>query len=120
VEELFTVVAKSQKLKLAKEIVNFIRKQLGTRPVTGSDAEAILSRARESAVLAKRDNDVRVEDLREAVENFIDPLDQRLLEFQDLAAVLACSNKHFLPPRYLDNREALTMRFNELRLSYGR
>jgi AAA+ superfamily predicted ATPase len=120
VEELFTIVAKSQKLSLSPEIVAFIRAQLGASQITGSDADAILCRARESAVLAKRDSDVRVEDLREAVENFIDPLDQRLLEFQDLAAVLACSNKRFLPPRYQENRESLALRFGELKLSYGR
>ena len=41
-----------------------------------------------------------VEDLREAVDSFIDPLDENLLALQELAAVLACSDRRFLPERH--------------------
>ena len=57
--------------------------QLGERPLTGSDVEAILIRAKERAVLASRDNDVQLTDLEEAVNSFIDPLDPALLALQD-------------------------------------
>jgi AAA+ superfamily predicted ATPase len=98
--ELFQVIAESRKLKLGDALAAFARESLGTRALTGSDVEAILVRAQERAVLAKRDGDVQLEDLRAAVESFIDPLDADLLAAQELAAVLACSDRRFLPSRY--------------------
>jgi hypothetical protein len=59
-----------------------------------------LVRAKERAVLASRDADVQLGDLREAVDSFIDPLDPDLLALQELAAVLACSDRRFLPEKY--------------------
>jgi hypothetical protein len=59
--------------------------------------EAILTRAKERAVLASRDDDVQKADVEEAVHSFIDPLDPNLLALQELAAVLACSDRRYLP-----------------------
>ncbi len=98
--ELFQVIAVSRKLKLGEALAAFARENLGARALTGSDVEAILVRAEERAVLAKRDGDVQLDDLRAAVESFIDPLDADLLAAQELAAVLACSDRRFLPARY--------------------
>ena len=67
-----------------------------------SDVDAILTRALERAVLAGRDADLRKEDMAEAVESFIDPLDPDQLVMQELAAVQACSDRRFLPERYRD------------------
>jgi len=100
VVELFTVIARVKKISLSEEIANYVRAELGARPLTGSDVEAILIRAKERAVLAKRDADVQLGDLREAVDSFIDPLDARLLAYQELSAVLACSDRRFLPEKY--------------------
>jgi SpoVK/Ycf46/Vps4 family AAA+-type ATPase len=97
---LFTTIAKVKKVNLNEAIVTYIREQLGARPLTGSDVEAVLIRARERAVLAKRDDDVQLADLQEAVNSFIDPLDPDLLRLQELAAVLACSDRRFLPKTY--------------------
>jgi hypothetical protein len=44
---------------------------------------------------------VRREDLEDAVNSFIDALDPDLLALQELAAVLACSDKRYLPERYV-------------------
>jgi hypothetical protein len=94
---------------------------LGDRPLTGSDVEAILTRAKERAVLAKRDDDVRLADLEEAVNSFIDPLDPALLALQELAAVLACSDRRYLPDRYRDaDRAALLEQFAQLKVRAGR
>lgn len=98
--ELFTVVAASRKLALPPEVLDYIRQALGARPLTGSDAEAILVRAQERAVLAKRDAALQLEDMITAVDDFIDPLDERLLLLQELAAVLACSDRRYLPGKY--------------------
>src|SRR4030095_2054404 len=73
--ELFTVVSKVKKIALAGEIKAYICEQLVSRPLTGSDVEAILTRSKERAVLAKRDDDVQLVDVEEAVHSFIDPLD---------------------------------------------
>ncbi|MBM3852822.1 MAG: ATP-binding protein [Verrucomicrobia bacterium] len=100
VAELFTVIARVKKIALNDDILAYVRAELGARPLTGSDVEAILVRAKERAVLASRDSDVQLADLREAVDSFIDPLDPDLLALQELAAVLACSDRRFLPEKY--------------------
>ncbi|MBN1424779.1 ATP-binding protein [Candidatus Fermentibacteria bacterium] len=100
VGELFSVIAKSRKVDLSDEVQAYVRATLGALPLTGSDVESIINRARERAVLAQRDDDVHVEDLQDAVDSFIDPLDPQLLALQELAAVLATSDRRYLPPRY--------------------
>jgi SpoVK/Ycf46/Vps4 family AAA+-type ATPase len=114
--ELFSVVARSQKLALAEPLLAYIREKLGDRPLTGSDVEAVLVRARERAVLAKRDDTLALEDLQTAVDAFIDPLDENLLALQECAAVLACSDRRFLPERYRDaDRSALRTTYDQAR-----
>jgi AAA+ superfamily predicted ATPase len=98
--ELFTVIARVRRIALGDDTLAYIRGELGSRPLTGSDVEAILIRAKERAVLASRDQDVQVDDVRGAVDAFIDPLDARLVAYQELVAVLACSDRRFLPPKY--------------------
>lgn len=121
VVELFTVVARVRKITLAPETVAFIRAELGGRPLTGSDVEAILIRAKERAVLARRDHDVQLGDVRDAVASFIDPLDPDLLALQELAAVLACSDRRFLPVKYRDlPRGEVIAAYTHARESVGR
>jgi SpoVK/Ycf46/Vps4 family AAA+-type ATPase len=118
---LFTTIAKVKKITLSEAILTYIREQLGNRALTGSDVEAILIRARERAVLAKRDDDVQLTDLQEAVNSFIDPLDPDLLRLQELAAVLACSDRRFLPETYQSaDRGLLLEEFARLKLRAGR
>ncbi len=98
--ELFSTIARAKKIELSDAIQAFVRTELGPRPLTGSDVEAIVIRAKERAVLAQRDQDVQLEDIQEAVRSFIDPLDPNLLTLQELAAVLACSDTRYLPDQY--------------------
>lgn len=108
--ELFTVIARVKKIALSPETLAYVRTELGARPLTGSDVEAILVRAKERAVLALRDADVQLADVRGAVDAFIDPLDSNLLALQELAAVLACSDRRFLPEKYQHaSRETLAL-----------
>jgi hypothetical protein len=73
-----------------------------------------LIRAKERAVLAKRDNDVQRTDLEEAVGSFVDPLDPNLLALQELAAVLACSDLRYLPDQYRSrDRGELLLEFRQ-------
>jgi AAA+ superfamily predicted ATPase len=117
---LFTTIAKVKKIALGDPILAYVREHLGSRPLTGSDVEAILIRARERAVLDKRDDDVQLRDLQEAVNSFIDPLDPDLLRLQELAAVLACSDRRFLPEAFQNvDRGLLLEEFARLKLRAG-
>ncbi len=119
--DLFTTVARSKKIPLDESLIAYVRQNLGSRPLTGSDVESILIRAKERAVLAKRDSEVQRGDLQEAVESFIDPLDPQLLALQELAAVLACSDRRYLPEHYRDtDRKALLDQFALLKARLGR
>lgn len=121
IAELFNTVARSRKIALNDAITAYIRECLGARPLTGSDVEAILVRAQERAVLAGHDTDVRREDLEDAVNSFIDALDPDLLALQELAAVLACSDKRYLPERYAgSDRSQLLQTFGQLKQRLGR
>ena len=121
VADLFSVVAKVKKITLAEGVIAYIREALGTRPLTGSDVEALMTRAKEQAVLASRDNDVQKDDLETVVNAFIDPLDAHQLTMQELAAVLACSDRRYLPERYATaDRAALLEEFSHLALRAGR
>ena len=119
--ELFKTVAKVKNITLSEGILNYVRENLGSRPLTGSDVESIVIRGKERAVLAKRDNDVQREDLEEAVSSFIDPLDPDLLALQELAAVLACSDRRYLPDHYLNADRAKCLEdFARFKIRSGR
>ena len=119
--DLFSTIARVRNISLGKPSLKFIRENLGPRPLTGSDVEAILIRAKERAVLAKRDDDVQRADFEEAVNSFIDPLDPDLLRLQELAAVLACSDRRYLPEQYAESdRGELLQEFSNLRVRAGR
>jgi hypothetical protein len=119
--ELVTTIAKVKKIALNQPILDYIRQTIGTRPLTGSDVESILVRAKENAVLAQRDNEVNRADLEDAVVSFIDPLDPNLLSLQELAAVLACSDRRYLPEHYRNSDRALLLEdFARLKLRLGR
>jgi ATP-dependent 26S proteasome regulatory subunit len=114
--DLFQTVTKSKKMGLSAEISKFIEQSMGTKPLTGSDVDSVITRAKEIAVLKKRDNDIQVCDMEEAIGSFIDALDPGLIRLQELAAVLACSDARFLPDQYkAADRTALTLEFNRLR-----
>lgn len=120
VVELFTVIARGQGLTLTPQLLAYVREALGERPLTGSDIEAILVRARERAVLAGETGQLSLADLTTAVDTFIDPLDENLLALQELAAVLACSDRRFLPPRYMDtDRSKLRAAYDHARRTIG-
>jgi AAA+ superfamily predicted ATPase len=115
--ELFSTVARLKKIPLTDTLKTHIRENMGNHPLTGSDVESILTRAKERAVLAGRDDDVQLGDLQDAVDSFIDPLDPDLLALQELAAVLACSDRRYLPDAYRSADRALLMRqYAELKL----
>jgi hypothetical protein len=59
--------------------------------------------------------------MEQAVTSFIDPLDPALLELQELAAVIACSDRRFLPELFASaDRSSLVERFNRIKATLGR
>jgi AAA+ superfamily predicted ATPase len=119
--DLFSTVAKVKGMLLTEPILAYIKESLGSRPLTGSDVESILMRGKEKAVLAKRDTDVQRADLEESVSSFIDPLDPELLALQELAAVLACSDRRYLPEQYKSaDRAQMLEEFARLKMKAGR
>jgi SpoVK/Ycf46/Vps4 family AAA+-type ATPase len=121
VATLFSVVARVKKITLGEELLAYVRAELGDRALTGSDVEAILTRAKERTVLAQHEGDVRLEDLRDAVDSFIDPLDPNLLALQELAAVLSSSDKRYLPEKYRDaDRGLLQEQFARVKMLTAR
>lgn len=101
--ELFQVVAKTRGIKLSEELKESIVKKFEpgafTGP-TGSEIESIIIRAEERAIFNQRENAIQVEDVREAIESFIDPLDRRLIKLQTYAAILSCSDRKFMTDQY--------------------
>jgi AAA+ superfamily predicted ATPase len=121
VMELFSTVARVKNISLSEQTLGYIRESLGRQPLTGSDVESILIRGKERAVLAKRDDDVQRVDLEEAIGSFIDPLDPDLLALQELAAVLACSDRRYLPEKYTTaNRAQMLEAFTGAKLRVTR
>ena len=67
--------------------------------LSGADIEAVLIRARMRSVL-KNDGAIDVDDLKEALEDFIPPSYPTESEMQNLAAVLECTSRSLLPAKY--------------------
>lgn len=123
-KEMFSIVAKTNKLEITNETMSTVVSQLGSQRLTGSEVEAIVIRAKEHAVLDNR-TEVTIDDFKVSIESFIDPLDPNLLELQELAAVLACSDKRYLPEKYItgnqqENRSLWYNRFVQLKLMLDR
>ena len=115
VADLFNTVTKFKNIQISPEVTAKLQ-DMGSKPLTGSDADSIITRAKEIAVLNQRDNDLQVADIAESVGSFIDALDPDLLRLQELAAVLACSDSRYLPDAYKSaNRAELTQEFNTLK-----
>ena len=115
VVDLFDTVAKFKKIQVSPAVAAALQ-NMGNKPLTGSDADSIMTRAREIAVLNQRDDDLTAVDIAEAVSSFIDALDPDLLRLQELAAVLACSDSRYLPEAYKTaDRAGLTQEFNSLK-----
>ncbi len=111
---LFQVVARTRGITLGEAELNAACLAFKDHPITGSDAEAILIRAQEAAELRDSPTPTKA-DIEEAITSFIDPLDPALLRLQELAAVLACSDKRFLPANYAGaNRSELRAEMQRL------
>jgi AAA+ superfamily predicted ATPase len=82
--------------------------------LSGADIEAVLIRARMKSVL-ENNAAVDADDLKAALEDFIPPSYPTEIEMQNLAAVLECTSRSLLPPKYRDmDRAEVARRAKEL------
>ena len=84
--------------------------------LSGADIEAVLVRAKMKSAL-EQDAAVDADDLLTALEDFIPPSYPTEIELQNLAAVLECTSRSLLPPKYRNlDRGEIIRRANEMAL----
>jgi AAA+ superfamily predicted ATPase len=93
VREMFRVMAKKNKVSFPENAVPPIKAE---RHLSGSDIESIVIGSRRRALAAGRAA-VEKSDVEEAFRNFIPSAQGMEKEMQELAAVLECTELHFLP-----------------------
>lgn len=93
IREMFLAMSKKNKMPLASDAIPEIDP---ARELSGADLESILLSARRRALLAGREI-IEREDLATAAEEFIPSAQGLEKEMQEIAAVLECTERHFLP-----------------------
>lgn len=93
VRYMFKVMGKKNKAELD---LSLLPEGLADRNLSGADIESIVLIAKRNALLAGREA-VAGEDLRRAVDEFVPSAQGLEKEKQELAAVLECTSKSFLP-----------------------
>lgn len=82
--------------------------------LSGADIEAVLTRARMKSTL-ENDTTIDFDDLKAALDDFIPPYYPTEIEMQNLAAVLECTSRSLLPPKYRElDRAEIIRRAKEL------
>jgi hypothetical protein len=95
---MFGAMAKNNKVTLAQDASPDVP---ADRQLSGADLESILLASKRKALLAGRE-EVRREDLQAALDEFIPSAQGLEKELQELAAVLECTERSFLPPVWRD------------------
>jgi MoxR-like ATPase len=90
---MFLAMSKKNKMPLATDAIPEIDP---ARELSGADLESILLSARRRALLAGREI-IERDDLATAAEEFIPSAQGLEKEMQEIAAVLECTERHFLP-----------------------
>lgn len=87
-----------------------------TASLSGADVEAVLVRARLNAATDGREQ-ITLDDMRAALDDFIPPSYPSEIELQNLVAVLECTSKSLLPDKYRSmSRDEITRRVATLSL----
>jgi AAA+ superfamily predicted ATPase len=116
IRQMFVVLAKKMKSSLAPEDIPPIPQ---TGLLSGADIEGLVGRALRLSLLAGGDT-ISKASLAEVVGQFLPSIQGAEKEMQEVAAILECTDRQFLPPhiaRQLDGpgRSKLQLRFAELR-----
>ena len=114
-EELLKVMMKRTGVKIAKEDIP-VTLLNGEKTFSGADMEALLTRAKFRAAAENKKGKVTAKHVQDAVDDFIPPTYPMEVELQSLAAVLECTNKGLLPPKYQDmDREEMIQRVEAIK-----
>jgi len=114
---MLAAMAKKNKIKLAEGALPEVSP---SRELSGADLESVLLAARRKALTAGREL-VEPGDLNAALDEFIPSAQGLEKELQEVAAVLECTERSFLPPKWRDriakpgSRAALQERMVALR-----
>jgi len=95
---MFTAMAKKNKIALAADAVPEVSPD---RQLSGADLESILLTARRRALAAAREIVTR-DDLQGSIDEFIPSSEGLEKEMQEIAAVLECTDRNFLPQAWRD------------------
>jgi AAA+ superfamily predicted ATPase len=98
IAEMFRAMSKKNKVKLTADAIPEVSPE---RQLSGADLESVLLSARRKALLDGRE-EVRRGDLETALDEFIPSAQSLEKEMQELAAVLECTDRNFLPPVWRD------------------
>jgi AAA+ superfamily predicted ATPase len=98
ISAMFRAMAKKNKVPLAEDAIPEVSPE---RQLSGADLESILLASRRMALLAGREQVTRG-DLEMAIEAFIPSAQSLEKELQEIAAVLECTDRSFLPPVWRD------------------
>jgi SpoVK/Ycf46/Vps4 family AAA+-type ATPase len=93
---LLAAMAKKNKIQLAEGALPDVSP---SRELSGADLESVLLAARRKALTAARETVERA-DVEAALEEFIPSAQGLEKELQELAAVLECTDRNFLPPAW--------------------
>jgi AAA+ superfamily predicted ATPase len=93
ITSMFRAMAKKNKVPLAENAIPEVSPERG---LSGADLESVLLASRRKALLAGREQ-VERDDLDAALDEFIPSAQGLEKEMQELAAVLECTDRNFLP-----------------------
>jgi ATP-dependent 26S proteasome regulatory subunit len=96
IQKMIRVMAKKNKLKLADDAVPHVDP---ARRLSGADLESVVLATRRIALAAGREEVTRA-DLEQALNEFIPSAQGLEKELQEIAAVLECTERSFLPPEW--------------------
>jgi AAA+ superfamily predicted ATPase len=95
---MFRAMAKKNKIVLTADAIPDVSPE---RQLSGADLESVLLAARRKSLIGGRDSVERA-DLDSALNEFIPSAQSLEKELQELAAVLECTERNFLPPVWRD------------------
>jgi hypothetical protein len=96
IREMLRVMGKKNKLAMADDAIPEVDP---ARRLSGADLESIMLAARRQALTAGRDV-IERGDLEKALAEFIPSAQGLEKELQEIAAVLECTERSFLPPEW--------------------
>lgn len=96
IKAMFAAMARKNKLRIDPQAVPPVD---ASRRLTGADIESIVLAARRLCLAAGRE-EISGDDLRQALDDFVPSAQGLEKEMQEIAAVLECTQRSFLPEEY--------------------